>query len=83
MLDSIITSKTHLRLLVKFLVNASRGHVRGLAQEFIESTNAIRKELDNLSDAGYLEKQAERNQASCRANTNYLSFGFLQCIVHK
>lgn len=84
MLDSIITSKTRLRLLVKFFVNAAnRGHMRGLAEEFNESTNAIRKELNNLSEAGYLEKKAERNRVSYRANTKHPLFGSLQDIVHK
>jgi len=42
MLERIITSKTRLRLLVKFFVNAAnQAHMRGLADEFGESTNAI------------------------------------------
>lgn len=84
MLDSLITSKTRLRLLVKFFVNAAnRGHMRGLAEEFNESTNAIRKELNNLSEAGYLEKKADRNRVSYRANVKHPLFGSLQDIVHK
>lgn len=84
MLDSLITSKTRLRLLVKFFINAAnRGHMRGLADEFNESTNAIRRELNNLSDAGYLEKEAQRNRVSYRANTQHPLFGSLQDIVHK
>ncbi len=84
MLDSLITSKTRLRLLVKFFINAAnRGHMRGLAEEFNESTNAIRKELNNLSDAGYLEKEAQQNRVSYRANTKHPLFGPLQNIVHK
>ncbi len=84
MLDSLITSKTRLRLLVKFFINAAnRGHMRGLADEFNESTNAIRRELNNLSEAGYLEKEAQRNRVSYRANTQHPLFGSLQDIVHK
>ncbi len=84
MLDSLITSKTRLRLLVKFFINAAnRGHMRGLAEEFNESTNAIRKELNNLSEAGYLEKQAEQNRVSYRANIKHPLFDSLQGIVHK
>ncbi|MEC3880106.1 ArsR family transcriptional regulator [Parapedobacter sp. 10938] len=84
MLDSLITSKTRLRLLVKFFINAAnRGHMRGLADEFNESTNAIRRELNNLSDAGYLQKEAQRNRVSYRANTQHPLFGSLQDIVHK
>ncbi|PPK99554.1 hypothetical protein SAMN05444682_112109 [Parapedobacter indicus] len=84
MLDSLITSKTRLRLLVKFFINAAnRGHMRGLAEEFNESTNAIRKELNNLSEAGYLEKEAQQNRVTYRANIRHPLFGSLQDIVHK
>jgi hypothetical protein len=84
MLDSLITSKTRLRLLVKFFINAgNRGHMRGLAEEFNESTNSIRKELNNLSEAGYLEKEAEQNRVSYRANVKHPLFDALQNIVHK
>jgi len=84
MLDTLITSKTRLRLLVKFFINAAnRGHMRGLAEEFNESTNAIRKELNNLSEAGYLEKEAQQNRVSYRANVNHPLFRSLQEIVHK
>ncbi len=84
MLDSLITSKTRLRLLVKFFINAAnQGHMRGLAEEFNESTNAIRKELNNLSEAGYLEKRTIQNRIAYRANTKHPLFAPLQNIVHK
>src|SRR5690554_36183 len=84
MLESLITSKTRLRLLVKFFVNAAnQAHMRGLADEFGESTNAIRKELNNLSAAGYLEKKAIANRIDYRANTAHPLFKPLQDIVRK
>ncbi len=84
MLDSLITSKTRLRLLVKFFINeANQGHMRGLAEEFNESTNAIRKELNNLSEAGYLQKRTVQNRIAYRANTKHPLFASLQNIVHK
>ncbi len=84
MLESLITSKTRLRLLVKFFINAAnQGHLRGLAEEFSESTNAIRKELNNLSEAGYLEKEAIRNTISYRANIKHPLFLLLQSVVRK
>lgn len=57
--------------------------MRGLAEEFNESTNAIRKELNNLSEAGYLEKRAVQNRVAYRANTKHPLFSSLQDIVHK
>ena len=57
MLGELITSKTRLRLLIKFFVSqANKGHLNGLANEMGESTNGIRKELNHLEHAGYLKK---------------------------
>ena len=47
MLGELITSKTGLRLLIKFFFQANRGYLNGLANEMGESTNAIRKELNH------------------------------------
>jgi predicted transport protein len=83
-LESLITSKTRIRLLVKFFIStANSGHLRGLATEFNESTNAIRKELNHLTDAGYLEKKEVSNKIAYRANTNHPMFTLLQQVVHK
>ncbi|WP_396146810.1 ArsR family transcriptional regulator [Flavobacterium sp.] len=82
MLDTLITSKTRIRILVKFFINAANnGHLRGLAEEMNESTNAIRKELNNLSEAGYLEKKAVKNTVSYKANKKHPFFSTLQKIV--
>ena len=44
MLEELITSKTRLRLLIKFFISqANRGYLNGLAAEMGESTNAIQK----------------------------------------
>ncbi|MGJ1291954.1 hypothetical protein [Sphingobacterium multivorum] len=69
MLETLITSKTRLKLLIKFFVSATnRAHLRGLAEEFQESTNAIRKELNQLSEAGYLDRKTEKNKVVYSAN---------------
>ena len=82
MLDSIITSKTRLKLLIKFFVTSSnKGYLRGIAEEFNESTNSIRKELNQLSDAGYLIKSQENNKIYYRANVEHPLFGSLQKLV--
>lgn len=83
-LPELITSKTRLRLLVKFFINAANhGYLRGLATEMQENTNAIRKELNHLSEAGYLEKEEIGNKVSYKANTQHPLFGLLQQIIHK
>ena len=84
MLDSLITSKTRLRLLIKFFLNiANKGYLNGLANEFGESTNSIRKELNNLSSAGYLRKYGENNKVVYRANSSHPLFKIIQKIVKK
>ncbi len=84
MLDSLITSKTRLRLLIKFFLNiTNKGYLNGLANEFGESTNSIRKELNNLSSAGYLQKHSENNKVVYKANSSHPLFKIIQKIVKK
>ena len=84
MLNSLITSKTRLRMLIKFFINAANnGYLNGLANEFNESTNSIRKELNNLSSAGYLKKSKNNNKVIYNANTAHPMFGVLQKIVRQ
>ena len=84
MLESIITSKTRLNLLVKFFVNiANRGYLNSLANEFGESTNSVRKELNNLTQAGYLVKKDSNNKVIYAANINHPMFNIMQSIVRK
>ena len=84
MLDSLITSKTRLRLLIKFFLNiANKGYLNGLANEFGESTNSVRKELNNLSSAGYLEKYSKNNKVIYKANASHPLFKIIQKTVKK
>ena len=84
MLDSLITSKTRLRLLIKFFLNiTNKGYLNSLANEFGESTNSVRKELNNLSSAGYLEKHNENNKVIYKANAHHPLYKIIQKIVHK
>ena len=84
MLESLITSKTRLRLLIKFFLNiANKGYLNSLANEFGESTNSVRKELNNLSSAGNLEKHNQNNKVIYKANASHPLFKIIQKIVHK
>lgn len=84
MLESIITSKTRLNLLIKFFVNiANKGYLNSLANEFGESTNSVRKELNNLTEAGYLVKKNFNNKIIYSANQKHPLFEVLQSIVRK
>ena len=84
MLNSLITSKTRLRVIVKFFIRAAnKGYLNSLASEFGESTNGIRKELNKLKDAGYLISNKEQNKVIYRANTNHPLYSVLQQLVKK
>ena len=84
MLDSLISSKTRIRLLVKFFINvANTGYLRGLAIEMNENTNAIRKELNNLCKAGYIVRDASESKVMYRANTAHPLFASLQQLIRK
>jgi len=84
MLETLITSKTRLRILIKFFINVTNnGYLRGLAEEMDESTNSIRKELNNLSEAGYLNKETIQNRVSYKANSKHPLFATLQKIIHQ
>ena len=84
MLGELITSKTRLRLLIKFFISqANRGYLNGLATEMGESTNAIRKELNHLQSAGYLEKVKVDNKVEYKANIKHPLFDVMQKVVFK
>ena len=84
MLNSLITSKTRLRLLIKFFISqANKAHLNGLASEFGESTNSIRKELNNLYDAGYLLKSKSNNKIEYNFNAKHPLYETMRKVVMK
>ena len=75
-LETLITSKTRIKLLLKFFLNSnSSSYLRGLESEFGESTNAIRLELNRFEDAGLLSTSIEGNKKMFQANTQHPLFG--------
>ena len=84
MLEALITSKTRIKLILKFFMNPeSSSYLRGLAEEFGESTNAIRVELNRFEKAGLLESEALGNKKMFKANVTHPLFMDLQQIVQK
>lgn len=84
MLQSLITSKTRIKLLVRFFVNAQNtGYLRGLEAEFGESTNAIRMELNRFEEAGLLLTHTEQNRKVFRANTKHPFFNDINKLLLK
>ena len=84
MLNKLITSRTRLKLLIKFFISqANKGHLNGLASEMGESTNSIRKELNNLFEAGYLDKHKKNNKVVYNVNIKHPLYNTLREIVMK
>ena len=84
MLELLITSKTRVKLLLKFFLNpGTRAYLRGLATEFGESTNAIRVELNRLTDAKLLNSIHSGRTVEYRANKDHLLFKDIQNVVTK
>jgi hypothetical protein len=84
MLETLITSKTRIKLLLKFFSNQSNtAYLRSLADEFGESTNAVRVELNRLSDAGLLESENAGNTILYKANIKHPIYGDIRSLVSK
>ncbi len=78
-LQTLITSKTRLKLLMKFFLNhRTTSYLRDLESEFGESTNAIRLELNRLEQTGLLTTERQGNKKIFRANKKHPLF----CDIH-
>jgi predicted nucleotidyltransferase len=84
MIDSIITNKTRIKLLLRFFLNTeTRGYLRNLETEFGESTNSIRIELNRFEEAGLLVSKVEKNKKIFQANISHPLFREINSIVRK
>lgn len=84
MIESLITSKTRVKLLLKFFLNSqTKSYLRSLETEFGESTNSIRVELNRLENAGLLSFAAEGNKKMFFANTQHPLFKDINNILRK
>lgn len=84
MLSTLISSKTRIKLLMKLFLNPGiKAHLRGLAEDFGESTNAVRVELNRFEEAGMLVSEAEGNKKVFKANEKHPLFGDINSLVRK
>jgi hypothetical protein len=84
MIDALISSKTRIKLLLKFFLNSNAtAYLRSLESEFGESTNGIRLELNRLENAGLLRSDSEGNKKIFRANTGHPLFREIHNIILK
>ena len=84
MIDSLITSKTRIKLLLKFFLNSqTMSYLRSLESEFGESTNSIRVELNRLEQAGLLNSANKGNKKMFFANISHPLFNDINSILKK
>jgi hypothetical protein len=75
MLATLISSKTRVKILIKFFINSNvRGYLRNLESEFGESCNSIRIELNRFEKAGLLVSSKDGNKKIYMANTNHQAY---------
>ena len=84
MIETLISSKTRIKLLLKFFLNSSTtAYLRSLEGEFGESSNAIRVELNRLENAGMLRSESQGNKKIFQANTQHPLFKEVHNIMLK
>jgi DNA-binding transcriptional ArsR family regulator len=84
MIETLISSKTRVKLLLKFFLNSSnKGYLRGLEEEFGESSNAIRLELNRFEQVGMITSDVEGNKKYFKANTRHPLFSDIHSIIKK
>ncbi len=80
----IVTSKTRIKLLVKFFFNPGvQAYLRELATEFNLSTNSVRQELNQLTDSKLLNTKKSGRQVLYSANKSHPLFNELISIARK
>jgi hypothetical protein len=84
MLNTLVTSKTRLKLILKFFLNPkSSAYLRELADEFEESSNAVRLELNRFTQSGLLSTETKGNKKLYRANTNHPLYDDIHNLIRK
>ena len=84
MLDTLITSKTRIKLLLKFFLNSrTRDYLRGLEAEIGGSSNSIRLELNKFEQAGLLKASTTGNRKVFEANTEHPFYSEINSLLRK
>ena len=84
MLETLISSKTRIKILLKFFLNDNlTSYLRGLEEELGESTNSIRLELNRFEKAGFLQSFIKGNKKLFKVNNAHPLFLEINSIVRK
>ena len=84
MIQTLISSKTRVKLLLKFFLNSNaKAYLRGLETEFGDSSNAIRLEINRFEQAGMLKSEMIGNKKMFQANVEHPLFNEVHSILMK
>lgn len=84
MINTLISSKTRIKLILKFFLNSQNtSYLRGLEQEFGDSSNSIRLELNRFEKSGLLTSTTRGNKKYFKANTSHPLFSDIHNIIMK
>jgi hypothetical protein len=84
LLESLIQSRTRLRLLTRFFLNPEQGgYLRGLEKELGENSNALRIELNRFEEAGLVTAEWKGQRKWFHVNRAFPMFAELHSIALK
>ena len=84
MIDSLITSITRKKLLLKLFLNSEiQSHLRAMERDFGESTNAIRLELNRFVKADLISFHIHKGKKIYKANEKHPLFEDIRSILRK
>lgn len=84
MIEALISSKTRIKLLLKFFLNSNTtAYLRSLESEFGDSTNGIRVELNKMEDVGMLISYNQGNRKYFKANPTFPLYKEINSILQK
>lgn len=84
MLETLISSRTRIKLLLRLFLNpGTTAYLRGLAGEFEESTNSVRVELNRFEEANMLVSESKGNKKLYKANEQHPLFKDIHSLLLK
>ena len=84
LLGPLITSKTRLKLLLRFFVNQDlSGYLQGLSKELDENSNSVRVELNRLEEAGLLSSEEQGRRKMYFVNKKHPLTSDLTSMIRK
>ncbi len=84
MLERFFTSKTRVKILTLFILDPDRElHVREIVRLVKENINAVRRELNNLEETGFLKSSRKGNMKQFTLNKSMPLYNDIASMVLK